>query len=175
MSEIFEWQRGSFCISTDTARLDVDAIHAYLYHAYWSPGVPRDRVEKAIQHSLNFGLYDEETTPARQIGFARVVSDHVSFAYLADVYVLSDYRGHGLGIWLIDCMLGCPELSTLRSFWLATQDAHGMYAKFGFETPADPTRMMVKVYQNEWRDDGLVIEAADPARAERWLAGREHE
>jgi len=150
---IYEYHRNHFTISTDPARLDLDVIHGFLYHSYWSPGVPRAVVVKAIQHSFCFGLYENSI----QIGFARVVTDYASFAYLADVFVLPDQRGDGLGVWLIESIINCPALQDLRSFMLATRDAHGLYRKFGFEA-ADERRIMVKRYDVAWRQPELVKE-----------------
>jgi len=150
---LFDYQKPPFTISTDPARLDLDVIHGFLYHCYWSPGIPRELVAQAINHSLNFGLYEEK----QQIGFARVVSDYTSFAYLADVFVLPSHRGHGLGVWLIECIIDCPALQSIRSFTLATRDAHGLYRKFGFEA-ADERRYMVKRYDVPWRNQELIRE-----------------
>ncbi len=150
---MYEYHRDSFTISTDPARLDLEVIHGYLYHCYWSPGIPRAAVAQAIQHSLCFGLYEEN----KQIGFARVVTDYTSFAYLADVFVLPERRGDGLGVWLIECVIHCPALASLRSFVLATRDAHGLYRKFGFEA-ADNHLMMVKRYTVPWRRPELAKE-----------------
>ena len=150
---IYEYHHNHFTISTDPARLDLEVIHGFLYHAYWSPGVPREIVAKAIQHSFCFGLYENNA----QIGFARVVTDYASFAYLADVFVLPDQRGDGLGVWLIESIINCPALQDLRSFILVTRDAHGLYRKFGFEA-ADERRIMVKRYDVAWRQPELVKE-----------------
>lgn len=150
---LFEYHKPPFTISTDSARLDLDLIHGFLYHCYWSPGIPRELVAQAINHSLNFGLYENE----QQIGFARVVSDYTSFAYLADVFVLPTHRGHGLGVWLIECIINCPALQSIRSFTLATRDAHGLYRKFGFEA-ADERRYMIKRYDAPWRNQALIRE-----------------
>lgn len=149
----FVYHKAPFMVSTNPARLDLDVIHSFLYHCYWSPGIPRELVAQAIQHSLCFGLYQEK----QQIGFARVVTDYTSFAYLADVFILPDQRHQGLGVWLIDCVLACPLLQTIRSFLLATRDAHGLYRKFGFEN-ADERRIMVKRYDIAWRDPTLIQE-----------------
>jgi GNAT superfamily N-acetyltransferase len=150
---IYEYHRAPFTISTDPARLDLAVIHGFLYHCYWSPGVPREVVAKAIHHSFCFGLYEGSS----QIGFARVVTDYASFAYLADVFVLPTHRGQGLGIWLIECVINCPALQSIRSFLLATRDAHSLYRKFGFEA-ADERRIMVKRYAIAWRDPALIKE-----------------
>ena len=149
----FEYHKPPFTISTAPARLDLDVIHGFLYHCYWSPGIPRELVAQAIDHSLNFGLYEEN----QQLGFARVVTDYTSFAYLADVFVLPTQRGHGLGVWLIECIMACPALQSIRSFTLATRDAHGLYRKFGFEN-TDERRYMVKRYEVPWRNEALIQE-----------------
>ena len=137
-AESTELSRGEYTISTDPDRLDVPAIHAYLTRSYWSPGIPCATVERALAHSLAFGLFHGD----RQVGFARVVTDRATFAYLADVYVLEDHRGKGLSKWLIETVLGHAELQGLRRFLLATRDAHDLYARFGFRPLANPSRMM---------------------------------
>jgi GNAT superfamily N-acetyltransferase len=135
----FSERRGEYEIATDPARLDRPLIHAFLSeHAYWSIGVPQTVVDRAIEHSLCFGLYRAGT----QIGFARVVTDRATFAYLADVFVMPEARGQGLSKWLIDAILRHPELQGLRRWLLATRDAHGLYARFGFTSPASPVRFM---------------------------------
>ncbi len=126
-------------ISTDPARLDVDYVHAFLTGSYWSPGIPRETVERAIAGSLNFGLYAPDGAPA---GFARVVSDNATFAYLADVFVDPDHRGRGLGVWLVETVLAHPDLQGLRRWALATADAHELYARFGFAPPSRPDHQL---------------------------------
>jgi GNAT superfamily N-acetyltransferase len=129
---------GTFTISTDPDRLDVSAIHAELSSTYWAAGVSRETVERSIEHSLCFGLYD----PAgRQAGFARLVTDHVTFAWLADVYVLDAHRGLGLGKALLAAIVAHPSARAVRRIALRTKDAHGLYERFGFE-PADPALVM---------------------------------
>lgn len=123
-------QRDGYVISDDPARLDVDAIWAFLRTAYWSPGVPREVVERSLSASRPFGLYDAD---GGQAGFARVVTDEATFAWIADVFVLEPHRGHGLGVWLIETILATPPLDRLRVIVLATADAHGLYERFGFE------------------------------------------
>jgi len=150
--------QGSFTISTDRALLDLDVIHRYLYHCYWSPGIPRALVAQAIEHSLCFGLYQTDTTAAhQQIGFARVITDYTSFAYLADVFVLTEFRGQGLGVWLVEALLNHPALQSLRSFSLATRDAQELYRRFGF-TEVDGARYLVKRYELPWRQPELIRE-----------------
>ncbi len=133
-----EWARDGYRISTDRSQLDLDAIHAFLREAYWSPNVPRDVVERSIENSLNFGLYD---AGGAQVGFARMVTDRAAFAYLADVYVLEPHRGRGLGKWLVETVLSHPDLQGLRRIVLGTADAHSLYERYGF-MPADTQRLM---------------------------------
>jgi ribosomal protein S18 acetylase RimI-like enzyme len=121
---------GAYEISTDPARLDVAAIHAYLTRSYWSPGIPIGIVERALRHSLCFGVY--ESAGGAQVGLARVVTDYATFAYLCDVYVLEEHRGHGLGKRMMRELMAHPALSGARRVMLATRDAHGLYAGFGF-------------------------------------------
>ena len=131
-----EWAApGGYVVSTDPGRLDIDRIHRFLSTAYWSAGIPREVMERAIAHSLPFGLY---APSGEQAGFARVVTDCATYAYLGDVYVETDHRGRGLGKFLVSCILAHPELQGLRRWALATADAHGLYAGYGFRPPADP-------------------------------------
>jgi GNAT superfamily N-acetyltransferase len=139
MPEPNEPLHAGYEISTDKTRLDPAAIHAYLSRSYWSPGIPREVVDRAIANSLCFGLYDAHKT---QIGFARVVTDTATFAYLADVYVLENHQGKGLGKWLIKTIVSHPSLTSLRRFLLATRDAHTLYEKYGFQPLSRPERFM---------------------------------
>ena len=132
----------TYDISTDPTRLQPAAIHAYLTRSYWSPGIPREVVARAIANSMCFGLYDVQGPTDTQVGFARVVTDKASFAYLADVYVLEEHRRQGLSKRLVETVLGHPELQGMRRFLLATRDAHGLYAQFGFKAPAKPENFM---------------------------------
>lgn len=125
-------------ISTDPSRFDVTAIHAFLAQSYWSPGVPRSTIERAIANSLCFGTLWQ----GQQVGFARVVTDRATFAYLCDVYVLEAHRGRGLAQELMNHVMRHPDLQGLRRMMLATSDAHGLYAKYGFTPLAAPDRMM---------------------------------
>ncbi|MGH2986084.1 MAG: GNAT family N-acetyltransferase [Solirubrobacterales bacterium] len=135
-----EWKRDGFVISTDPERLDLDLVHAYLRdESYWAAAIPRDLCERSIAASLPFGLYEGR----RQIGFARVVSDRAAVAYLADVFVIAERRGRGLGMWLVETALAHPDLEPIRTFVLGTDDAHELYRRFGF-TEADPDRWMVR-------------------------------
>jgi GNAT superfamily N-acetyltransferase len=140
-----EWQRDGFVISTDPGRLDLDLVHAYLRdESYWAAGIPRDLCERSIAASLPFGLYEGP----RQIGFARVVSDRAVMAYLADVFVIAERRGRGLGTWLVATAVAHPALESIRTFLLGTYDANEVYRGFGF-TEADPGRWMVRAIAPE--------------------------
>ena len=127
-----------FEVSTDPARLDVGLIHGYLQTTYWASGRRRSVVERSIRNSLCFGVYRED----RQVAFARVVSDRAVFAYLMDVFVIPEFRGRGISKVLMQSVLGHPELQNLRIFLLATRDAHGLYAQFGFRRLVSPERWM---------------------------------
>lgn len=131
---------GEYTITTDMRRLDLHAIHAFLSQTYWSPGIPLAVLKKAIENSLAFGVFRGQ----EQIGFARVVTDKATFAYLADVYILEAHRGKGLSKRLLEEIHAHAELQGLRRFLLATRDAHGLYAQFGFQPLANPSRMMEK-------------------------------
>lgn len=125
------WTRGEYTISTERKRLDLDVIHGFLVRSYWARGRTRDRVSQSIAHSLPFGLYHRQ----EQVGFARVVTDYVVIAYLADVFVLEEHRGNGLGEWLVETAMSLPELHLMRRWLLATRDAHELYRRFGFDQP----------------------------------------
>ncbi len=135
------WERfkDEYVISTDPSRLDVSLIHTFLSQSsYWAQNRSLERVILSIENSLNFGLYHDE----RQIGFARIVTDYATFAWLADVFIIEDYRGHGLGKWLIETVVGHPALQVLRRWVLATRDAHGLYGQFGFVELRQPHSWM---------------------------------
>ena len=141
-----EWLRGEHAISTDKRRLDVDAIHGYLARSYWAEAIPRSVVELSIDNSLCFGLYEiAKARSEKQIGFARVVTDGATFAYLADVFVLEESRGRGLSKWMMQTIVSLPELDGLRRWNLATRDAHGLYRQFGFVPLAAPERYMERL------------------------------
>ena len=133
-----EITNGPYLVTTDPERLDLDAVHAYLSRSFWATGISKELVAKAMTHSLCFGLFHERT----QIGFARIVTDHSTYAYLCDVYVLENYQGRGLGKWMVEFVMTHPELQGLRRFQLVTRDAHGLYSRFGFKTPINPERHM---------------------------------
>jgi GNAT superfamily N-acetyltransferase len=126
---------GEFTISTDRSKLDLRFLHDYLSNeSYWAQGIPYEKVVAAADHSLNFGLYHG----GRQIGYARIVTDYARVAYLADVFVISEYRGQGLSKWLVQEIMGYPALQGLRRWMLHTRDAHGLYTRFGWTVPAKP-------------------------------------
>ena len=129
-----------YTLSDAPGRLDLNLIHGFLSTAYWSEGIARETVARAIRHSMPFGLYHDATDS--QIGFARIISDRASFAYLADVFVLEGHRGRGLARWLVAGILAHPDLQGLRRFLLATRDAHAIYAAVGFTPLASPERFM---------------------------------
>ncbi len=132
-------KRDNFEIDDERARLDVDAIHDFLSNeSYWAGNRSREQTETAIANSICFGVYDCQL----QIGFARVVSDKATFAYLGDVYILDEYRGQGLSKWLMQVIVDHPELQGLRRWVLATKDAHGLYEKYGFHEFVHPDRWM---------------------------------
>lgn len=136
------WDRPGFEISTDPSLLDIPRIHRFLTGSYWAAGIPLALVEKSIRSSLPFGIYRVDANAREQIGFARVISDFTTFAYLADVYVESTYRGHGFAKWLMTCVMSHPDLQGLRRFCLGTRDAHRVYETFGFEVIKQPENWM---------------------------------
>jgi GNAT superfamily N-acetyltransferase len=144
---VVEFHKGEYTISTDKARLELTVIHDFLSHSYWAEGIPLATVQKSIQNSLCFGIYHQE----RQVGFARAISDYTTYAYLADVFVLENHRGHGLGKWLIQSILSHPELQGLRRWALATRDAQGLYAQFGFKIVENPENEMLLRIPNPYK------------------------
>jgi GNAT superfamily N-acetyltransferase len=136
---VYERRDGDVLVSTDPARLDLDVIHGFLSaESYWAAGIPRETVARSIRHSLCFGAYDG----GRQVGFARVMSDYATVAYLADVFVLPSHRGRGIGKRVMATITGHPALQGLRIWVLYTRDAHGLYRQFGFTASHCPERLM---------------------------------
>jgi GNAT superfamily N-acetyltransferase len=133
-----QWTRGEFEITTDPARIDLKAVHAFLTTSYWAAGIPLETVKLSIRNSLCFSVYSCN----RQVGFARVVTDRATFAYLGDVFVLPEYRGQSLSKWMMECITAHPELQGLRRWSLLTRDAHGLYRQFGFTELKSPERWM---------------------------------
>lgn len=137
------YQRDNFLISTDVDKLDIDMIHTYLaQESYWSAGISREKVTRFVRYSLCFGVYDQQVIGDQQIGFARVVTDYTTFAYLADVFILDAYRGRGLGKWLVASILSHPDVQGLRRWSLRTADAHSLYTRFGFKSYAKPANQL---------------------------------
>ncbi len=141
------WQDGEFTISTDKNLLQIERIHEFLTgESYWAKERTREQTETAIENSICFGVYAD----ARQIGFARVISDLATFAYIGDVYILEEFRGRGLSKFLMETMLAHPDLQNLRRWILATKDAHGLYEQFGFHSLDFPERWMEKPAPNAY-------------------------
>jgi N-acetylglutamate synthase-like GNAT family acetyltransferase len=136
---VMEYRRGEFLISTSRERLNLDVIHSFLTNCYWAKGIPREIVARSIERSLCFGIYEGS---GALVGFARVVSDFATVAYLGDVFVLESHRGRGLSKWLMQCVMQHPALANLRRWILLTRDAHGLYSQFGFTPVSSPERHM---------------------------------
>ena len=136
---VMEYHRGDFAISTSRERLNLDVIHEFLTNCYWAKGIPREVVARSIENALCFGVYDGT---GAQVGFARVISDFATIAYVGDVFVLETHRGRGLGKWLMQCITQHPALQNLRRWILTTRDAHGLYAQMGFAAVKRPERFM---------------------------------
>ena len=151
-----EWQRDEYTISTDRNRLDIPVIHDFVSNqSYWAQGRTTEVVQRALDNSLNFGLYKNK----QQVGFARVVTDYATFAWIADVFVLTEHRGRGLSKWLMEVILSHPQLQGFRRWVLATKDAHSLYARFGFIPLHRPERWMERPDPNMrespdyWKND----------------------
>lgn len=139
-----EYGRPGFLISTDPARLDVTAVHDYLSnHSYWAKDISREVVARSLENSLCFGVYTVNSSDYHQIGLARVITDYATCGYLSDVYILAEWRGQGLGKWLVSVILAHPGLQTARKLTLDTRDAQGLYAQFGFQVNPTPENHMV--------------------------------
>jgi GNAT superfamily N-acetyltransferase len=133
--------REGFKISTDPEKIDRALVHAFLAASYWAKGIPRETVDRSIEGALCFGLYEGD----RQVGFARVITDRATFAYLADVFVVESHRGRGLAAWLMVTIRAHPDLQGLRRWMLLTRDAHPLYRKVGYTELAHPERVMERV------------------------------
>jgi GNAT superfamily N-acetyltransferase len=145
-----QWSRGGYTISTNPELLDLEIIQAFLSHSYWAAGVPKEIVRRSITHSLPFGIYRGN----EQVGFARVVTDYATFAYLADVFVLESHRGMGLSKWLMEVIISHPDLQRLRRWLLATRDAHELYRKYGFTELKQPERLMERHDPDVYKSEG---------------------
>lgn len=136
-----------YTIDTNSSRLDLNVIHGFLTQSYWAAGIPRETVARSIEGSLCFGVYDDDA----QVGFARVISDFATFAYLADVFILESHRGRGLSKMLMDAIVAHPQLQGLRRWMLATRDAHGLYGQYGFTPVKSPDRWMERHFPDVYR------------------------
>jgi GNAT superfamily N-acetyltransferase len=148
--ETNEYHKGEFTVSTDRARIKLDVVHGFLTECYWAKGISRDVVARSIENSLCFGVYAEGT----QVGFARMISDFATFAYIGDVFVLESFRGQGLGKWLMECIIKHPRLQGLRRWSLVTRDGHGLYSQFGFEPLKKPRNYMELHRPDVYRQTG---------------------
>lgn len=165
------WSRGEFVVDTAADRIDVGLVHSYLSRSYWAAEIPRAVVREAVANSLCFGLYRGD----EQIGFARVVTDRATFAWVCDVFVLEEWRGRGLGVWLMRCVADHPQLQGLRRWLLATRDAHGLYAKSGFAAPMRPESLMERLDSDVYRRPARHVDSTDdPEPANRRARRRKH-
>jgi GNAT superfamily N-acetyltransferase len=143
-----EWTKDHYTISTDKRKINLPYTHEFLSQSYWAQNIPPDVVQKSIEGSLCFAVFHQQ----KQVGFARVITDEATFAYLADVFIDETYRGKGLSKWLIEIIMSYPSLQGLRRFMLATRDAHGLYSQFGFSALNNVDRWMqihnLDVYKN---------------------------
>jgi GNAT superfamily N-acetyltransferase len=139
-----EHQKNGFVITTDPLHLDLDVVHGFLTESYWAKGVPREVVARSIENALCFGIYSD----GKQVGFARVISDYATYAYIGDVFVLEGYRGRGLSKWLMECIMQHPRLQGLRRWSLVTGDAHGLYSQFGF-TPLQSPELWMEIHKRD--------------------------
>jgi GNAT superfamily N-acetyltransferase len=145
-----EWRRGEYLITTDRARVDLGVVHGFLVDSYWAKGIPLETVRRSIEHSLNFSVYHGE----QQVGFARVITDYATFAYVGDVFVLESHRGRGLSKWLMELVVTHPELQGFRRWILLTRDAHRLYEQVGFKAIAAPDRYMELWTPNTYQRGG---------------------
>lgn len=141
------WTRGEYTVTTDRTRMSLDTIHGFLSQSYWSPGIPKELVAKAMENSVAFAVL----AGAETVGYARVITDRATYGYLADVFVLEEHRGRGLSKFLLECIDQHPDLQGLRRWQLVTRDAHGLYGQFGYVTPKNPERHMERVRANPYR------------------------
>ncbi|MPM50903.1 hypothetical protein SDC9_97649 [bioreactor metagenome] len=138
MEKIINYTKGGFTVTTDKEKIEIDILHNFINQSYWANGRTKQTIITSIENSLCFSMFKGE----KQIGFARVITDYATFAYLCDVYIEEDYRGNGLGIWMLECILNYPNLLDLKKWLLATRDAHELYRKFGFYSLSNPEKYM---------------------------------
>ncbi|HEY6248497.1 MAG TPA: GNAT family N-acetyltransferase [Candidatus Angelobacter sp.] len=136
--EKLNMQKRQYSISTDSSRFDVELIYRFLTNCYWAAGIPREIVQRSIDNALCFGVFDGD----QQVGFARVITDRATYAYIGDVFILESHRGRGLSKQLMKAIMEHPDLQGLRRWSLVTEGAHGLYRQFGFKAPAKPQRYM---------------------------------
>jgi GNAT superfamily N-acetyltransferase len=139
-----DWQQGEYTITTDKSRIDINAVHHFLTNAYLAAGIPKETVERSISGALCFSILHGD----KQVGFARIITDEATFAYLADVFVLEEFRGKGLSKWLMQTIINYPTLQGLRRFMLATRDAHSLYAQYGF-TPLNNVDRWMQIHKRD--------------------------
>ena len=144
-----EWHRENFTVTCDPAKVDLRVVSEFLASSYWAKGIPEETVAKSLENSLCFALLEDE----QQVGFARVISDRATIAYLGDVFVLPEQRGQGLAKWLLNCVFSHPELQGLRRWFLGTRDAHGLYRQFGFTPLEKPEIFMDLLNPNVYLGD----------------------
>lgn len=137
----YQVRKDSYLISTDKSRLELDVIYNFITKSYWAKGRSQEVIKRTIENSICFGVYEN----GRQIGFARVVSDRAIMAYIMDLFILESHRARGLSKWLMECILNHPELREVRRWVLNTRDAHGLYARFGFQPISKPEFAMERV------------------------------
>jgi GNAT superfamily N-acetyltransferase len=160
---IHEERHGNILVSTDQELLDIETIHGFLTESYWAQGVPREVVERSIRHSICFGAFDGDA----QVGFARVVTDRATFAYVADVFVLPSHRGRDIGKHLMAGIVSHPELQNLRLWALFTRDAHGLYRQYGFREARFPDRLMERRTTDPYGRGAVAPGATNSAVVER--------
>ena len=130
--------KDGFTISTEKEKMDIDVIHSFLNRTYWAEGISKETIRRSIEGSLCFGVFEND----KQVGFARMITDKATFAYLADVFIIEEYRGRGLSKWLMEVIMSHPDLQGLRRMVLVTKDAHGLYKQFGFTPLINVDRWM---------------------------------
>jgi N-acetylglutamate synthase-like GNAT family acetyltransferase len=155
-----EWTKGEFSVTCDHDKQDLEVIHGFLSQSYWSKGISKETVRKSLDGSLCFALLHND----KQVGFARVISDFATVAYLGDVFVLEEYRGRALSKWLMECVTSHPNLQGLRRWLLATSDAHGLYEKYGFTALSKPHLFMERHNPNVYAQNAEQAVAADRAK-----------